>query len=143
MKRLFIWLASGGGLIGLVACGPVPSNFSSPSNPPFMTTNTLQSQNAVIDKAVVAALAQRYEVPVIIELRSSPTSSDEERVRQVQMIQDLVLSTLAPDEFRLKYKYSTSFSMAGWVTEQGVFKLGSNLHVVKVSLDGLSRTSTN
>lgn len=147
MKILFIWLAIGSGLVSMVACNPSPTSVSpAPNVASFSTQGASQRQDDIIDKAVISALTHRHEIPVIIELRQ-PTSvtpeilSDDERTKQIKITQELVLNTLALDEFRLKYRSDIIFILVGWVTKQGLLKLSRNPYVVKVSLDGVNRGS--
>lgn len=147
MKQLLIWLVVGVELASIAACSSTPAFFSPlPNTSKLNTRNFLQHQDGIIDKAVISALSQQNEVPVIIELRlplsvAPDTPSDYARTQQVNMTQERVLNTLTQDDFRLKYRSDIIFVMAGWVTTQGVMKLSRNPHVVKVSVDGASRSS--
>lgn len=147
MKMLLIYLFVGVGFANISACNSVPAVFSPLPNMSNSTTLKFpQYQGNIIDNTVISALNQRHEVPVIIELRPPlsvvpETLSAEERTRKIDMTQELVLNTLTQGEFRLKYRSGIIFMMAGWITMQGVVTLSRNQHVVKVSLDSVSRNS--
>ncbi|TXH67827.1 MAG: hypothetical protein E6Q83_16190 [Thiothrix sp.] len=145
MKKLLIWLALGAGVASITSCNSEPAISSPlPDRSNFPMLETPQNHSNVIDEAVISALKQQREVPVIIELHpilsvAPETLSDEARAKQVKMVQDLVLNTLAQDEFRLKYRSEIMFMMAGWITMQGAVKLRQNQYTARVSLDGVSR----
>lgn len=99
------------------------------------------SGDSKVRPEVLEALNQQADAPVIVSLRepvalkATPLEITAVR-RQVAALQDHVLSSLAPGEFRLTYRYEATPALAGSVSPSGLIKLASHPDVVAVSLDG-------
>jgi hypothetical protein len=93
-----------------------------------------------IGQGVMEILKTRGEAAVIITLAEPPSMRtpqiDLPTLRsEITSLQDQVLSTLDPSDFRLKLRYQAVPALAGIATEAGLAKLAANPNVVRIDLD--------
>jgi hypothetical protein len=94
----------------------------------------------VIAKDVYQALNESSYVNVIVMLFQPPsvTSSNvdsDEVKKNIDKLQEEVLATLLPADFKLSLKYKNIPALAGSLSLVGAKKLGSNQHVARIDLD--------
>ena len=103
------------------------SNATMNSPTPFASPQTQRSPQVTsqkkIDPEIREALKNKLKVPAIVSLRRREGVMDE------------VLTTLAPGEFNLTYRWDNLFQFAGAITANGLNKLENNSDVESVLLD--------
>jgi subtilisin family serine protease len=120
---------------GVVEVDPALAPVSRPS--PAMPTG---NGDGKVRPEVLEALTQQLDARVIVSLRE-PTGLRATPLeiasvkRQVAGLQNQVLTSLAPGEFRLTYRYEATPALAGSVSPGGLDKLAAHPDVVAVSLD--------
>lgn len=102
------------------------------------SANKNDSSNVVRDE-VWKALEQQQKVSVIISLYmpESPENKNdlETYKREIKIIQDRVLSLLAPEDFDLVYQYEAIPGLAGQITKKGLEAIKDSKDVISVGLN--------
>lgn len=96
---------------------------------------------AQVDRAILSVLSEKREAPVIVTVRQGQDAGPADQGNPkafFERCQDLVLKNLSQEEFRLKHRFETSCSFAGWVSKEGLHKLQNSVNVESVSLDSLA-----
>jgi hypothetical protein len=93
-----------------------------------------------VGREVIEALEKSDAVSVVVMLAKPPAMSgggaDPILVRrEIAQLQDKVLATLTPSEFRLSMRYANVPAFAGLLFPAGLEKLGADPRVVRVDLD--------
>ena len=135
MKR-WLWLSLV--IVRVIAFGYPPDDQR--LSPGLALVASAQSADEKVGQALINALQARQEVPVMIALSEPPALGaahiDLDDVRsEVASIQDAVLSTLEPFDFRLKFRYEAVPALAGQVTQAGLNKLVAHPDVRRIDLD--------
>ncbi|MFA5405948.1 MAG: hypothetical protein WC307_01155 [Candidatus Nanoarchaeia archaeon] len=90
--------------------------------------NQILASNVTVDSVVIEDLRIREWTPVIVRLHNQEGFTFDE-------IEDMVLSALTDNEFRLKSKFSSSNAFAGYVTIKGLENLVKISQVRKIVTD--------
>jgi len=101
-----------------------------------------------VDAAVRAALEQQPSTRVLVSLRQPPalrtSGLDVAALRgQVAAAQARVLADIAPDDFRVIYRYRAVPALAGSVGADGLAALTGHAEVASVTIDGVGRAALN
>nr|BAL57564.1 peptidase S8/S53 [uncultured Chloroflexota bacterium] len=96
----------------------------------------LKAQSPVVGSEIMAALADRETVRVIVTLHApEPGTAVQTRIQQIDQEQTAVLSHLSDQEFKLIHRYQTIPGLVGEVTRTGLEVLLAQPQVEAVALD--------